>query len=328
MDDRHVYAALNNETLVALDRETGGIVWTRPARSTAPPTADAGAVYLPSPDAIRALDPTTGEERWSTATPSPVSSPLLAENGWIVGVTRTGEVIALRAADGTVIWRRPLEATTRHPVASSGEGVLYLALDDGRLVALSLESGQLLWTQQLSGTLSEPAAARDRVFVGSVDNFLYAFRRNGTFEWKWRNGGDVIGIAADGEAVYFASLDNVLRAVNRGNGNQLWKKATGTRPTFPPRAFRGTVVLAGITPSVTSFVGASGEQQGTLSTKGELVGPPLLDTDPAPFRVALVTMTREGVVTAYRPRALTFQEAALVPVTALPGRALGRDRLP
>ena len=49
----------------------------------------------------------------------------------------------------------------------------------------------------------------------------------------------MIGAAADGELVYFASLDNIIRAVNRGNGNQRWKKPTGTRPIGPPLAFGG-----------------------------------------------------------------------------------------
>ena len=138
----------------------------------------------------------------------------------------------------------------------------------------------------------------------------------------------MIGVASDGEAVYIASLDNILRAVNRGNGNQRWKKPTGTRPTFPPRAFGGTVVLAGITPAVMSFVGTTGEAQGDVAAGGELAGAPLIDTTPTPFTVALVTITREGVVEALRPRALTFREAALTRVSSLPGRALGRDRLP
>jgi hypothetical protein len=38
-------------------------------------------------------------------------------------------------------------------------------------------------------------------------------------------------------------------------------------------------------------------------------------------------MTREGVVEAMRPIALMFREAAMAPLTSLPGRAVGRERV-
>jgi outer membrane protein assembly factor BamB len=205
---------------------------------------------------------------------------------------------------------------------------LYLSLSDGRVVALALDTGDELWERNLPGELSPPAASGDRVFVGSTDNFLYALdARTGIEQWRWRNGGDVIGAAVDGDVVYFASLDNMIRAVNRGNGNQRWLKPTGTRPVMPPRAFKGVVVLPGVMPAVTVFVGDTGAVMGTHAAKGDLVGAPLLDTAPKPFRVALVTITREGTVEALRPRSLMFREDKTVTMTTLPGRALSRERV-
>ena len=196
------------------------------------------------------------------------------------------------------------------------------------MVALALETGEPLWEQKLTGTISEPAVARDRVFVGSTDNFFYAFDDDsGRLEWKWRNGGDVIGAAADGDVVYFASLDNIIRAVNRGNGNQRWKKPTGTRPVLPPRAFGGIVMLPGLMPAVTVFIGETGVVMGTHGAAGNLVGTPLVDPVLKPFRVGLVTITREGVVEALRPTGIMFREAALVPITLLPGKPLARERM-
>jgi hypothetical protein len=43
--------------------------------------------------------------------------------------------------------------------------------------------------------------------------------------------------------------------------------------------------------------------------------------------VALVTITRDGLVEALRPRGMTFRETAPAPLRALPGRTLARDRL-
>jgi outer membrane protein assembly factor BamB len=327
MDDLRVYVPLRGASLAALTRETGVTEWTQPLQVIAAPAADTQRVYLATADSVRALDAASGRELWATALATTVTAPLTLHDEWLLALVEAGEVVALRRSDGTIAWRRPLGARSVFPAASSGEGVLYLSLSDSRVIALNLATGDLLWEQQLPGAISEPAAARDRVFVGSTDNFFYAFQRNGTLAWKWRNGGDVIGAAVDEDVVYIASLDNIIRAVNRGNGNQRWRRSTVTRPTFPPRAYGGTLVLAGVKPAVTSFVSSTGADQGSFVAGGELVGPPLVDPEPRPFRVALVTITREGVVEALRPRGLTFRETALVPLRALPGRALARDRM-
>ena len=75
------------------------------------------------------------------------------------------------------------------------------------------------------------------------------------------------------------------------------------------------------------FTGETGVVMGTHAAAGNLVGTPLVDPVLKPFRVALVTITREGVVEALRPVGVMFREAALVPVTTMPGRALARERI-
>jgi hypothetical protein len=79
---------------------------------------------------------------------------------------------------------------------------------------------------------------------------------------------------------------------------------------------------------MTVFVGQTGAVMGTQAAAGDLIGPPLMDMDPKPFQVSLVSITREGVVEALRPAGLMFRESALVPMATLPGRGLVRERLP
>ena len=271
------------------------------------------------PGRIHALSALDGAERWSVPVESAITAPLAWDNGWLIAIAEPGEALAFRASDGHLVWRRSLGAASTHPAVPGGDAALFFALADSRLVALASATGEPLWEQRLTGTISAPAVARDRVFVGSTDNFFYAFDADsGRPEWKWRNGGDVIGAAADGDLVYFASLDNIIRAVNRGNGNQRWKKPTGTRPIAPPLAFGGIVVLPGLMPAITVFVGQTGAVMGTQAAAGDLVGPPLVDPAPKPFRVSLVTITREGVVEALRPAGLMFRETALSRSPACP----------
>ncbi|HEY5618154.1 MAG TPA: PQQ-binding-like beta-propeller repeat protein [Vicinamibacterales bacterium] len=328
MDDDRIYLPLREKLLVALDRETGRLAWSRPLDTSAAPAVGDGHVFVYGASVISAINGASGEHLWSVPMEATLTAPLVWDSGWLIATLDSGDVLALRATDGHLVWRRPLGATSSHPVVPGGRHALFLSLSDGRVVALSLETGAQIWERKLPGTLSQPAVGRDRVFVGSTDNFFYALHPDtGAEEWKWRNGGDVSGAAVDGDLVYFASLDNIIRAVNRGNGNQRWRKPTGTRPVGPPHAFRGIVVLPGLMPSITVFNGETGEVIGTQAAAGDLIGPPLIDPAPKPFHVALVTITREGVVEALRPTALMFREEKAVPVSALPGRALARERL-
>jgi hypothetical protein len=96
---------------------------------------------------------------------------------------------------------------------------------------------------------------------------------------------------------------------------------------LPPVAFRGVVVVPGLMPAVTVFVGRTGAVMGTHPASGDLAGPPLVDPSVKPFRVSLVTVTREGVVEAFRPAELMFRETAAAPVGTLPGRGLAREQI-
>jgi hypothetical protein len=80
-------------------------------------------------------------------------------------------------------------------------------------------------------------------------------------------------------------------------------------------------------PALTVFVGLDGTAMGTHAVEGDLVGAPLIDTSAPPGQVALVTITREGVVDAMRPAGLLFREGATTPVAVLPGRTVPRERL-
>lgn len=328
IDDVHVYVPIRDSGLAAIDRDSGGLTWFRPITTSLPPVSRDGLVFVATAAGLDAFDAATGADRWTVPLASTVIAPLVFDAGWLITIVEPGEVLAFRAADGAIIWRRLLGARSSHPAVPGGERALFFSLDDSRVVALTLVDGTLLWEQKLPGTLSEPAVARDRVFIGSTDNFFYALEaETGALEWKWRGGGDVIGAAADGDVVYFASLDNIIRAVNRGNGNQRWKKETGTRPVLPPRAFRGIVVVPGLAPAMTVFVGKTGELMGSYIAPGNLIGPPLIDVVPKPFRVSFVTITREGVVEALRSSGLNFREPAAVAFPALPGRQVARERL-
>jgi outer membrane protein assembly factor BamB len=335
MDGERIYIPIQPEEIHALDRSTGMPIWKRSIESAWPPVLHDGVLYIAASDEIHALDPATGGQKWRVPFEMPMTSPLVSSGELLVAVFDPGDVIAFAAEDGRQVWMQSLGATSRYAPVSNGMR-LFFALDDSRVVALGAADGARAWETRLDGMLSQPSIARDRVFVGSTNNSFYALDdENGRLTWRWKSGGDVVGAAADGRnGVYYASLDNVLRAVNRGNGNQRWLKQIPTRPLLTPQAvgdgieYEEIVVVTGVTSEIDAFVAKTGAAAGMYLPPSDLEGAPLIDPRLKPYAVAMVVITRDGRAIGLRPAAMNLPEPVNAPFTTeLPGRKLERERL-
>jgi outer membrane protein assembly factor BamB len=317
------------ERIVALERDTGEERWTHPLSSAWPPVLAHGRLLVAASDGLHALDPVSGTPLWHVAMSGPVIAPPAVAGGLFIVLTATEGLVARRPDDGMAAWQLGLGVTEGPASMTAADDAIVLSLPGARVVSASLEGGRLLWERTLSGVLGAPALARDRVLVGSTDNYLYALdSKDGSFEWRYPAGADVVGAASAGDEVFFVALDNVLRALHRGSGNQQWKALLGTRPSAPPRVFDGTVIVSGFSPSLAAFAAATGTPLGMYAAPSDLVGPALVDPDPQPFRVAIVAITGDGRVTGLIPTGMMFREAAPAPLTTLPGRALTPDAAP
>lgn len=353
MDDQRVYVPLAPARVVALSRETGDKVWVREdVESRWPPVVIGDTLYLVSVNTIVALDSLTGKDKWSAPFEHELSAPLIAFHApapgkvegpaasggdGLLAIADKGVLLSLSKDDGRVLWMRDLGVASRFAPATDGTRAL-VALDDSRAVAVRLSDGRVEWEQKLDGMLNQPAVAHDRFFVGTNTNMLYALDDDsGRIAWKWKAGGDVIGTTGDVKSgAYYASLDNVLRAVNRGNGNQRWIKEIPARPLLPPQTYgygdgkfwEEVVVLTGATSEIDAFAAKTGKAVGTYQPPSDLEGPPLIDSDLKPYRVAMVVITRDGRAIGLIPSAMQLPEPLVAPLlTEIPGRKLERERI-
>jgi len=345
MDAERVYIPIHPEKLVALSRTTGAKLWTRDIESMWPPVVVADVVYIIASDEIHALEAATGAEKWRVGFDAVVAAPLTAAIGseepgaesrnvdLLIATFEKGRVVAYATDDGRMLWMRELGAASRFTPAIDGVRAVF-AVDDSRAVALRLADGRVEWEQKLDGMLNQPSFARDRIFIGSNTNFLFALDNGtGRVAWKWKTGGDVIGTAADGKGgAYYASLDNVVRAVNRGNGNQRWIKEIPTRPARPPQVlgdgvkYEEIVVLTGVTSEIDAFAAKNGAASGMYMPPSDLQGGPLIDPELRPYQVAMVVITRDGRAIGLKASAMLLPEPMNVPFAELPGRRLERER--
>lgn len=299
-DEVRTYIPLRNNRLVGVSLDSGAIEWSVESAGRPTLAAGDGMVFLTAPAAIEAREGGSGLVRWRVPVDGDVTGALTWDQGWLLAVTRSGAAIAIRARDGQTIWRKSLGTSTTIPPALASNRA-YFALSDGRVVARQLLTGEPVWERKLKGTPAQILPLDDRLFVGATDHFLYCLAtKNGAVKYRWRAGGDIVGApVVDEKAVYFVSLDNVLRALNRGNGSQRWRQLLTVRPSGGPVPFQRNILLvAGITAEIWAYRSADGKLAAEISTPAELAVPPFIVRGDDPRRRMLLVVTLEGQVQA------------------------------
>ena len=300
-DDVHAYVPLRDGTLTAVRLSDGMVTWTveQPTRFSV--ATGAGIVIVADATSLVALRASDAQVLWKVDMGSPVSAAPLWDTGWLVVMLENGEVVALRGIDGHELWRLPLHgALLGQP--SIGGTELFVPVDDGRVVAVDLQTGNRLWERTLGGSPQE-ILPLDAVFVGATDNYFYRLsRRNGSVDWRWRTGGDIVGTPAfDEDRVFFVSLDNILRSLDRGSGVQRWRQPLDGRPSSGPILIDDVLLVSGVSPILRTFDAATGRPANRLQAPGELAAPPVLLAATTDVGLKLVLTIADGRLVAMRP---------------------------
>lgn len=297
-DSGNAFVPLRNDRLVGVSLAEGREIWSIDMTVTGRPAAGEDLVFAAVDGAVEARSQRDGTPRWRTPIVARLTAPLHWDSGWLIGNSEGGDLLVFRGADGELLWRRELGSAVRGLPAPAGEK-LYVGLDDGRFLALELRTGDALWTKPMKEPLTGILALDDRLFLGSVDNYFYCLSaEDGDTRWRVRTGADIVGSPViDERHVYFVSLDNVLRALNRGNGSLRWRRQLTFRPSTGPLLTGDTVIVAGVAAELRAFSARTGAPAGELALKSEqgdelqLAAPPtLVEGNPAP----MIILTRDG----------------------------------
>ena len=319
-DGGRVFLALRSAHFVALDAKDGREQWRIQKEVSTPFAVGDGLIFVSAGDAIEALRATDGASAWLVPRVK-AAVPLVAAGGLVFAVT-DAEILAIRASDGGIAWRHPAGGV-RHAPALDGDR-LYLGANDGRLLAMDAATGAVRWEKYVPGGVTALAAHRGLVYAGAGDKHLYCLDgRNGARRWPFRVGAFVSGhIAVDDDRVYFAALDNVVRAVDRSNGNQRWKTPLSRRPIAGVRALGHVVFVPVAGAELVMLFDRTGERSGTIPLPGETARdtPPEVRETDAGLEVFVVTggLSNKWQLTYVGP----VGETALVPfstLTVLPG---------
>ena len=262
--------------VVAYRLADGQELWRAVLDPEQPVAVEGDRVIVAAGEAVHAYNVADHSVAWRTPT-GKLTAPILAKDGWIIAAAAS-KLFAIRASDGAVIWSRDTGPQRQRP-AISGD-LLFVPLASGHLVAHDLATGEVRWDTPLGGAPAEPLVVGDRLYVGATNKLFYSLDAdNGEIEWPWRVGAEIRGKAgSDGERVYYAALDNVVRAVNRHDGAQRWQKGVPFRPIEGPRVIGANVVVAGPTTEVLLLNVKDGQPAGKITFPDPLVFPPAYAT--------------------------------------------------
>jgi outer membrane protein assembly factor BamB len=284
------------DQIVAYNLISGTRLWVVAASTRVEPATGDDLVFVVEPAAVAALRASDGSRAWELPFADTVAVPPAWDNGWLVVASAEGQVMTLRATDGEILWRRDLGAPLHGRPAFAGDRV-YLPMSDSRAIALRIETGAPVWERRLGGAANDITALDDRIYLGSQDKYMYCLNaEDGEVEWRWLTGGPVIGQpVVDERTVYFVSLDNVLRALNRSSGVQRWKRALPVRPVSGPLEAIDALVVTGVSPVLRGYRLEDGKPAGELAIAGDVVAPPRLFTTPSRSLPILIAVTHDRV---------------------------------
>ena len=210
VDAGTVYAVNGLGDLVALDAAKGTERWrkTLPVLARSSPTVIEGRLFVTTiDDQLLALSASDGRQLWSHqgvgGGTSMLGQPAPAYAGGLVVVGfGSGELAAMRADTGTVVWSDGLGSARMRsaltdftairgaPVISNN--LVYAVGMGGLAVAIDLPTGRRVWERQITG-LTTPCVAGDWLFVVSVEQEMIALNaRDGRIAWvtplpRWGN---------------------------------------------------------------------------------------------------------------------------------------------
>jgi outer membrane protein assembly factor BamB len=277
-DATTAYVPLKGGQLVAVDLDRGTVRWRLDVATAFTPATGDGLVFTASDQAIEARDAATGASRWRAPLPGGVAAPLYWDTGWLLASTTAGDLAAFRATDGTLVWRRQLGAPL---ISAPGPALdrLFLPLADNRLIAVRLANGETVW-ELISVSVTR-----------------------GSERWKWRLGGDMAGVpTADDKRIYFASRDNIVRALDRKSGNLKWKADLASRPAGGPLRLNDLLVMPLVSSQIVGFDPASGKPTVTATAAGEIGVQPYVRLAVRQTSPQLITVRREGQLQGFGRR--------------------------
>jgi hypothetical protein len=241
-----------------------------------------GYLYAIGDDgAVRAIRADTGRHVWTQRLAAPFETlwpPVAAvlPEGPAVLFTRTSDVLFLDIQTGRELKRIPLTQTAVTAVAISEKNLFEVGAR-GRVGCIRLEDGLSVWAVATPGTIATPPiwqADGDELIVLDDQGTLASFSEDKEQHFVRSLEARPVGRpAVDPLAIYLATTDGVLHAIERKTGSLLWNYHMVERPAGGSLVTRAALYQATATGELYRFDLAVAAALATQPAPGQ----PLLD---------------------------------------------------
>lgn len=245
-----IYAGSDNGNVYAFQSASGTLLWRHDFGSMAGVyAADGNAVYAivgDSPDTVAAVSAATGALFWQRRIAPNLMGITLADGIIYATVNANsstdGAITALRASDGTQLWRYISNVDLPSPVTVADGTVYANAYDNQRqaptLLALDAVGGSVLWSAQPGPEYAEPKYAEptvvdgvayiatETVADGAVASFVVEALHARTGHPIWRfsiSKEDELGSPVVADGTVYVKSDTAIYALRASDGSQLWR---------------------------------------------------------------------------------------------------------
>lgn len=345
-----VYVGSRDAYMLALDTQTGGVVWERklgdsissvPVLADVPGEADEAPAQMlivgTDNGVVHAIDPQTHETAWRYETPGRITGAPVVADGTVFITNSRDQIYALDVRTGTWRWQYEQAFSNEFtvyghaglsylPAAAdelAGEtGTLFTGFDNGRVVALGASSGQALWLANVAppegGDFvdcdSTPwiDALRGVLVVSGQTTGVHALSLDdGSMLWRYPvEGVSSVVGAGDGSLIAASSLQGLFALDSEG--------ALRWRAELEPGVVRGPVIVDDVAflthaeLGLLAFDVVNGELLAQLRTGSGVSTPPTFD----PVGQRLYVTSNRGELLSLRVGAGLLRASSLNVVAA------------
>jgi len=254
-----IYVGSEHGEIIALDRETGEIVWRKnvPGEALSSPAAGDGLIFanLGSGQLV-ALHPDTGEQRWKYEQEVPaltlrgMSAPVVANGGVLVG-EETGKLTVLISESGFSAWKADIAVPKGsseferlvdvdvQPIVSGS--MVYTLAYNGNLAAVDIRSGNVVFKREYSG-YREISTDGQNIYLVDSSGGIFALDKNSGIE-RWSQpalvGWHLTGPTVIGNNLVLGDNEGNLHWVDKTSGDLV------SREEFDSSGFYVEAVTAG-----------------------------------------------------------------------------------
>ncbi|MBN1290634.1 MAG: PQQ-binding-like beta-propeller repeat protein [Candidatus Latescibacteria bacterium] len=255
--DQTIYIGNLRGNFFALDAQTGRARWTYKidgdimgsANWVNVPGSPKNLVLVGSYDTkMYCFESDTGNLKWTYETNYYINGAPATDGHNVVFGGCDEQLHILSAMDGTKkgeVWAGSYIAGS----AALVDNRAYVGHYGGKLVCIDVVDRKIVWEygdkEGGSEFFSSPAVGKDKVLIGSRDNFLHCVdRKTGQMIWKFQTRGEVDSSPVIvNDKVVFGSSDGRFYMVTLEDGKEVWSYEIGSSITGSPAVIDGMIVI-------------------------------------------------------------------------------------